>query len=231
MLRPGSGRPDVGQLLRIGSEPLPLVLQASARPGDVRLHYLPHHCCNSKPQPGTGWGVVVLNERRARPNHGQDGTLSFLRRRRTEGKMPLSNLEPGEAGESALREVTELLDGGWEEEDAVLADNSPSAGRRAGDLADDPQGELAPALLRTRPEDRRVVAVVETVRELATRHYVGPQPATAEREAVERADADGEGDLSRTGWPDLVAGSAELLQVGVTPGDENAGTHAVIVRR
>ncbi len=174
MLRPGSGRSDVGQLLRIGSKPLPFVLQAGARSSYVRLHHLPHHCCNSKPQPGTGWSIVVLHERCARPNHGQDRTLPFLRRRRTEGKIPLPNLESGEAGESALREVTELLDGCREEEDAILANDASPAGRRTGYLADDPQGELAPALLRTRPEDRRAVAVIETVRELATRHYVGP---------------------------------------------------------
>jgi hypothetical protein len=145
--------------------------------------------------------------------------------------MALSNLEPREAGESAFREVVEVLNGGGEEEDAVFADDATSAGRGAGDLADKPQGELAPALLSARSETRRVVAVIEPVRELVTRYNVGPQPTTAEREAVERADADGKRDLPRTGRPDLVTGSAELLQVGVTPGDEDAATHAVVVGR
>jgi hypothetical protein len=145
--------------------------------------------------------------------------------------MPLSNLESGEAGKPALREVVELLDHCWKEEDAIFADDSASAGRGAGYLADDPQGELASALLSTRPENGSVVAVVEAMCEFATRHEVRPQPATAERETVERSDTDGERNLPRTGRPDLVAGGPELLQVGVAPGDENAAIHMVIVRR
>ncbi len=137
----------------------------------------------------------------------------------------------GEAGEPALREVVELLDRCWKEEDAVFADDSASAGRGAGYLADDPQRELAPSLLSPRTENGSVVAIVEAMCEFATRHEVRPQPATAERETVERSDADGERDLPRAARPDLVAGGPELLQVGVAPGDENAAIHTVVVRR